>query len=346
MRVREKKKAERAAAEAAAAAAAPGEEVLLARAAMAEQKEEKEVERAQIYAINKLVAKHHEARFAALSRSRGVEVKAAVERQGAGASREAGARREVTAAAAAHERIKSCAVEGSRELRELPIGEPEASVPTRGAERQAAARVEERRERRAQVNAVSEQLAGGEAYVSRFGTATPGGPVEADPIPAVGPATPPRAAAAVRQLYGGLLDRQGADAVAALSPCKLSRRKDWRGWSGAASEAEQGRAPSLLAPSAARSVSPSGEAVARAAADAAARRVLTVAAAQKIASRSREAVTAHRRETAREKGEEKEIFRARVYALNKLMRGREEESFRRFKARLEAASAARGEGAS
>ena len=69
--------------------------------------------------------------------------------------------------------------------------------------------------------------------------------------------------------------------------------------------------------------------------------MMTFAATQKEAARNKEAALAQRREFAREKGEEKEIFRAQVYALNKLMRAREEENFRKFKAKVEAEVAAR-----
>ena len=38
----------------------------------------------------------------------------------------------------------------------------------------------------------------------------------------------------------------------------------------------------------------------------------------------------------RERGEEREIFRAQVYAINKLMRAKEEANFKLFKQRREA----------
>lgn len=343
MRVREKKKAERAAA--AAAEVGTSEETVLARAVAAQQKEDREVERAQIYAINRLVAAYQESQFAALAQGRAAEARAVAQRHEV----EVEARREAAAgaAAAAHQRIRARAVEIQREARELQAREQEAAEAKRQAgrvkdteggeakrqaQRQAAGRAKDtegRQERRAQVDVVSEALANHEALESRFGV--PGG-LSADA--ASGPAA--RSAAAVRSVRsvygGGLIDRRGAEVVAALSPCKTSRRNPLTGLD---DDTEQvaGRGPSLLVPSALSS-----------AVEAAALRVLTVAAAQRVAVKSREVATAQRRETAREKGEEKEIFRAQVYALNRLMRAREEESFRRFKARVEEVSVARVDG--
>jgi len=336
MRVRERRKAERVALADAEASAGASEETRVARAALAELKEDKAVERAQIYAVNRLLAAQQNALFHALVEERQGELEAlrAVHAAEAEEQKQAG----LSAVAQTQQRVKVRATELSREAE---AREKEAGEGRRGGAREAAAREEERHATRSQIYAVNALLTERDAvaFHARFGVSPP------DTVARPAAATKPKPGSSSSDTDSSALLKSPlkshqtparralwAETVAALSPCKPSRKRD-------DDEGARSLLSSLLASSS--GVSSSVFAAAQAAADAAAKRVLTVAAAHKEALSRKEVAITLKRESAREKGEEKEAFRAQVYALNKLMRAKEEANFAKFKAKVDAAAAAK-----